>query len=175
MLVVRFQVEPAPTVLELHELEVTLPRSDFDAEVAAAELWGRNRARAAGLAPPRVRRVNSVLDVAAAVSLASGIPIGVLDLDKVVGAIEVRLGRKGESYAAGAGRKLAVAGEVVVADGVAVCSSAKGDGLRTAVHLDTTRAAWVFYHEPAPSLLSRTAELLALHGRGLMRLAEVAT
>src|SRR5205823_9159865 len=127
VLEVETSIEAEVVALELHELEVTGPRGDFDGEVARAE----RDARAGRVADPgparalyrrfdvdptrhrpsseallrRVRRggglprVNSLVDIANVVSLRLQVPVGLYDLDLVEGRLEVRLGLDGESYA----------------------------------------------------------------------------
>lgn len=187
--------------LELHELEVTTPRPDFDPEVAAAEAWARNgrvhdtgRARALyrqfGMDPTRHRpsseallrrvsrgeplpRVNSLVDVANVVSLRLQVPIGLYDLARVEGegTLTVRLGRPDESYA-GIGREVVnVAGRICVADAAGPIGNPSADSARTMITTATERAAWLFFLPMAESDLRWTYELVARFGRGLVRMA----
>src|SRR5437588_8410999 len=131
VLTVRRELDIEVIALELHELEVTEPRDDFELEVARAmsavrsgEVGDVGRARALyrrfGVDPTRVRpsseallrrlkrgeplpRVNSLVDVGNVVSVRLQVPVGLYDLARVEGELRVRLGRDGETYA-GIGR-----------------------------------------------------------------------
>src|SRR5437588_1841090 len=127
VLTVRRELDIEVIALELHELEVTEPRDDFELEVARAmsavrsgEVGDVGRARALyrrfGLDPTRVRpsseallrrvrkgdplpRINSLVDVANVMSLRLQVPVGLYDLDRVVGEeLVIRLGAEGEGY-----------------------------------------------------------------------------
>lgn len=192
------EIDLPVVALELHELEVTEPRIDFDPEVVAAEAWARNgrvhntgpaRAlyRRFGMDPTRHRpsseallrrvsrggplpRINSLVDVANVVSLRLQVPIGLYDLAKVEGPLTVRLGREGESYA-GIRRELVnVAGRICVADAKGPVGSPSADSARTMITTTTERAAWLFFLPVAESDLRWTYELVARFGRGLVRL-----
>ena len=113
--------------LELYELEVTPPRDDFELEVKRAaqaarsgEVGAIERARELyrrfGTDPTRMRpsseallrglkkgeplpRINSLVDVANAMSVQLQVPVGLYDLGKVKGEeLVIRLGNKDESY-----------------------------------------------------------------------------
>ena len=199
MLLAPPEVDVELVTLELHELEVGEPRTGFDAEVAAAEAAAREgrvgdpgAARALyrrfGLDPTRHRpsseallrrvrrgdplpRVNSLVDVANVVSLRLQVPVGLYDLARIDGALTVRLGREGEAYA-GIGRELVnVAGRLCVADARGACGNPSADSARTMITIDTERAAWIFFLPVADADLRWTYELVARHGRGLVRLA----
>jgi len=127
VLTIRYELEVDVLALELYELEVTDPRDDFELEVRRAVTAARSgevgdvgRARALyrrfGIDPTRVRpsseallrrlkkgeplpRVNSLVDVANAMSVQLQVPVGLYDLDKTKGdELVVRLGAEGESY-----------------------------------------------------------------------------
>ena len=146
MLTVRHELDVDVIALELYELEVTEPRDDFELEVARAmqaartgQVGDTGRARALyrrfGIDPTRVRpsseallrrlkkgeplpRVNSLVDVANAMSVQLQVPVGLYDLDKVRGdELVVRLGVDGESYTGIGKERVNVAGRICVADG----------------------------------------------------------
>ena len=186
------------TALELHELEVTQPREDFELEVARATQAARSgtvgdaaRARALyrkfGLDPTKVRpsseallrrlkkgeampRINSLVDVANAMSIQLQVPVGLYDLDQTVGdELTIRLGREGESYT-GIGKDVVnVAGRLCVADAEGPCGNPTSDSARTLITTDTQRAAWVYFLPVSDEDIDRTAELVAVFGRGLVR------
>ena len=192
------EIEAPLTALELHELEVTEPRRDFDAVVFAAEEAARagrvgdlGPARALyrrfGVDPTRHRpsseallrrvrrgdplpRVNSLVDVANVASLRLQVPVGLYDLDRVRGPLTVRLGRESESYA-GIGRDVVnVAGRICVADAHGACGNPSADSERTMITTATERAAWLFFLPVAEQDLRWVYELVASFGRGLVRL-----
>ncbi len=196
------EIELPVSVLEVHELEVSGPRADFDAEAAAAEAAARSgqvaepgpaRAlyRRFGVDPTRHRpsseallrrvrrgeplpRVNSLVDVANVVSLWLQVPVGLYDLARVEGELRIRLGREGESYA-GIGKEVVnVAGRICVADEVGPCGNPSADSARTMIAAATERAAWVFFLPVPERGLRWTYELVARYGRGLVRLGQAA-
>jgi len=200
VLTVRCELDIDVIALELHELEVTEPREDFALEVARAtqaarsgEVGDAGRARALyrrfGLDPTRVRpsseallrrlrkgdplpRVNSLVDVANAMSVQLQVPVGLYDLEKVRGdELVVRLGAEGESYTGIGKERVNVAGRICVADAEGPCGNPTADSARTMITTDTERAAWIYFLPVTDEDVDRTAELIAVFGRGLVRMA----
>ncbi len=200
MLKVRCELDVEVLALELYELEVTEPRDDFELEVARAmqaartgEVGDAGRARALyrrfGIDPTRVRpsseallrrlkkgeplpRVNSLVDVANAMSVQLQVPVGLYDLDKVRGdELVVRLGVEGESYTGIGKERVNVAGRICVADGDGPCGNPSSDSARTMITTATERAAWMYFLPVTDEDVDRTAELIAVFGRGLVRMA----
>lgn len=200
MLTIRCELDVEVLALELYELEVTEPREDFELEVARATQAGRSgevgdsgRARALyrrfGLDPTRVRpsseallrrlkkgeplpRVNSLVDLANAMSVQLQVPVGLYDLDKVQGdELVVRLGAEGESYSGIGRERVNVAGRICVADAAGPCGNPSADSARTMITTDTERAAWIYFLPVTEDDVDRTAELIAVFGRGLVRMA----
>jgi DNA/RNA-binding domain of Phe-tRNA-synthetase-like protein len=196
---VRCDIDVEPVTLELYELEVTPPRDDFELEVKRAEQAVRtgdvgpaDRARELyrrfGLDPTRVRpsseallrrmkkgeslpRINSLVDVANAMSVQLQVPVGLYDLDKVKGEeLVIRLGAEGESYAGIGKEKVNVAGRICVADAEGPIGNPSADSARTMITTDTERAAWIYFLPVLDDDIDRTAELVAVFGRGLMRM-----
>jgi DNA/RNA-binding domain of Phe-tRNA-synthetase-like protein len=186
--------------LELYELEVTEPREDFELEVARATQVARSSAAAAlaparalykrfGIDPTRVRpsseallrrlkkgeslpRVNSLVDVANALSVQLQVPVGLYDLDKVRGdELVVRLGAEGESYTGIGKERVNVAGRICVADAEGPCGNPSSDSARTMITTNTERAAWIYFLPVSDDDIDRTAELIAVFGRGLVRMS----
>jgi DNA/RNA-binding domain of Phe-tRNA-synthetase-like protein len=186
--------------LELYELEVTEPRDDFELEVARATQVARSGAGAVlaparalykrfGIDPTRVRpsseallrrlkkgeslpRVNSLVDVANALSVQLQVPVGLYDLDKVHGdELVVRLGAEGESYTGIGKERVNVAGRICVADAEGPCGNPSSDSARTMITTNTERAAWIYFLPVSDDDIDRTAELIAVFGRGLVRMA----
>src|SRR6202030_574907 len=162
VLKVRTEIEVEPDVLELYELEVTAPREDFELEVArtvqvakSGEVSAVNRARELyrqfGLDPTRVRpsseallrrlkkgeplpRINSLVDVANAMSVQLQVPVGLYDLDKIHGEeLVVRLGKDGETYTGIGKERVNVTGRICVADAEGPCGNPSADSARTMI------------------------------------------
>jgi DNA/RNA-binding domain of Phe-tRNA-synthetase-like protein len=200
VLTIRCELDVDVLALELYELEVTEPRDDFELEVARAmqaartgEVGDTGRARALyrrfGIDPTRVRpsseallrrlkkgeplpRVNSLVDVANAMSVQLQVPVGLYDLDKVRGEqLVVRLGVEGESYTGIGKERVNVAGRICVADVDGPCGNPSSDSARTMITTDTERAAWIYFLPVTDDEVDRTAELVAVFGRGLVRMA----
>jgi DNA/RNA-binding domain of Phe-tRNA-synthetase-like protein len=198
-LTVRAEVDLRFTALELHELEVTPPRIDFVEEVAAAVAAARagktgdtGPARALyrrfGADPTRTRpsseallrrvrrgdalpRINSLVDVANVLSLRLQIPVGLYDLDHVVGdELVIRSGRQGEGYTGIGKEHVNVEGRLCVADAAGACGNPSADSARTQITTQTERAAWIYFLPVDDDTLDHTAELLTRYGRGLVRL-----
>ena len=199
MLTVRSELEIEVVTLELHELEVTEPRDDFELEVKRATQAVRNgevgdpapaRAlyRRFGIDPTRVRpsseallrrlkkgeplpRINSLVDVANSLSVQLQVPVGLYDLGKVRGdELVVRLGAEGESYTGIGKERVNVAGRICVADAEGPCGNPSADSARTMITTETERAAWIYFLPVSDETIDRTAELIAVFGRGLVRL-----
>ena len=202
MLTVRRELDIEVVALELHELEVTEPRDDFELEVARAmsaarsgEVGDVGRARALyrrfGIDPTRVRpsseallrrlkkgeplpRVNSLVDVANSLSVQLQVPVGLYDLEKIRGdELVVRLGGEGEGYTGIGKEKVNVAGRICIADAEGPIGNPSADSARTMITTDTERAAWIYFLPVTDEEVDRTAELVAVFGRGLVRMATV--
>jgi DNA/RNA-binding domain of Phe-tRNA-synthetase-like protein len=185
--------------LELYELEVTEPREDFELEVRRATQAARSgtvgdpaRARALyrrfGIDPTRVRpsseallrrlkkgeplpRVNSLVDVANAMSVQLQVPVGLYDMDKATGELAIRLGVEGEGYTGIRKEHVNVAGRLCVADAEGPIGNPSADSARTMITTDTERAVWIYFLPVTDEEVDRTAELVAVFGRGLVRMA----
>jgi DNA/RNA-binding domain of Phe-tRNA-synthetase-like protein len=200
MLKVHTDLDLEFVALELHELEVTEPREDFELEVARAVQAVRSgsvgdigRARALyrkfGTDPTRMRpsseallrrlkkgeplpRVNSLVDVANAMSVQLQVPVGLYDLEKARGdELEIRLGQVGEGYTGIRKEHVNVAGRLCVADAEGPCGNPSADSMRTMITTATERAAWIYFLPVTDEDIDRTAELVAVFGRGLVRMA----
>jgi DNA/RNA-binding domain of Phe-tRNA-synthetase-like protein len=186
--------------LELYELEVTEPREDFELEIARATQAVRagtigdiSRARSLyrrfGTDPTRMRpsneallrrlkkgdalpRVNSLVDVANALSVQLQVPVGLYDLEKARGdELTIRLGADGEGYSGIGKEHVNVGGRLCVADAEGPCGNPSADSARTMITTDTERAAWIYFLPVTDEDIDRTAELIAVFGRGLVRMA----
>jgi DNA/RNA-binding domain of Phe-tRNA-synthetase-like protein len=185
--------------LELHELEVTPPRDDFELEVKRATQAvragtvppldrARDLYRRFGTDPTRMRpsseallrrmkkgeplpRINSLVDVANALSVQLQVPVGLYDLGKVAGEeLTVRLGHKDESYEGIGKERVNVAERICVADAEGPCGNPSADSARTMITTSTEHAAWIYFLPVTDEEIDRTAELIAVFGRGLVRM-----
>jgi DNA/RNA-binding domain of Phe-tRNA-synthetase-like protein len=199
VLKVRCDLDVELVALELYELEVTESREDFELEVARATQVARSGEAGVlaparelykrfGIDPTRVRpsseallrrlkkgeplpRVNSLVDVANALSVQLQVPVGLYDLDKVRGdELVVRLGVEGESYTGIGKERVNVAGRICVADAEGPCGNPSSDSARTMITTETERAAWIYFLPVSDDDVDRTAELIAVFGRGLVRM-----
>jgi DNA/RNA-binding domain of Phe-tRNA-synthetase-like protein len=199
VLKIRSEIDVEAVTFELYELEVTAPREDFELEVArtiqvakSGEVPAVGRARELyrrfGLDPTRVRpsseallrrlkkgepmpRINSLVDVANALSVQLQVPVGLYDLGKVKGdELVIRLGADGEGYIGIGKEHVNVAGRICVADAEGPCGNPSADSARTMITTETERAAWVYFLPVREDDVDRTAELIAVFGRGLIRM-----
>jgi DNA/RNA-binding domain of Phe-tRNA-synthetase-like protein len=199
VLTVRTEIDLEPVVLELYELEVTPPREDFELEVKrtlqvarSGEIGSVGRARELyrrfGIDPTRVRpsneallrrlkkgeplpRINSLVDVANAMSVQLQVPVGLYDLGKTKGEeLVIRLGADGESYTGIGKEKVNVAGRICVADADGPIGNPSADSARTMITTSTERAVWIYFLPVRDDDVDRTAELVAVFGRGLVRM-----
>jgi DNA/RNA-binding domain of Phe-tRNA-synthetase-like protein len=198
VLKVRCEIDVDIDALELYELEVTPPRDDFELEVKRATQAARNgevartdRARELyrrfGTDPTRMRpsseallrrikkgeglpRVNSLVDVANALSVQLQVPVGLYDLERVKGdELVIRLGKAGETYQGIGKERVNVAGRICVADADGACGNPSADAARTMITTATEHAAWIYFLPVEADDIDRTAELIAVFGRGLVR------
>ena len=196
---VRCDIPVDVVALELYELEVTPPREDFELEVKRAaqavrsgEVGAIERARELyrrfGTDPTRMRpsseallrrlkkgeplpRINSLVDVANAMSVQLQVPVGLYDLGKVKGGeLVIRLGTDGEKYEGIGKERVNVGGRICVADAEGPCGNPSADSARTMITTATEEAAWIYFLPVREDELDRTAELIAVFGRGLMRM-----
>ena len=199
----RCEIPVDVVALELYELEVTAPRDDFELEVKRAtqaarsnEVGPTDRARELyrrfGTDPTRMRpsseallrrlkkgdplpRINSLVDVANALSVQLQVPVGLYDLANVKGGeLAVRLGAKGESYEGIGKERVNVEGRICVADSEGACGNPSADSARTMITTSTEAAAWIYFLPVSDEDIDRTAELIAVFGRGLVRMMAVA-
>ena len=106
-------------------------------------------------------RINSLVDVINWSSLETQLPFGLYDLDRIQGAVTLRLGREGEEYAGIRKDTVHVAGRLALIDDAGPFGNPTSDSARTMV-TPATRRALVVIFVPA-SLAARVgADALAL-------------
>jgi len=64
-----------------------------------------------------------------------------------------------------------VGGRLCVADATGPCGNPSADSARTMITTATERAAWIYFLPVDDDAIDRTAELVAVFGRGLVRMA----
>lgn len=117
-----------------------------------------------------IPRINSLVDIINWCSLEFQLPYGLYDLSKMAGAVTMRLGAEGESYAGIRKDEVNVAGRITVADSVSAFGNPTSDSARTMVTTTTTEALVVVYApaEIPASQVSRVIDVTAA------RMAEIA-
>ncbi len=93
-------------------------------------------------------RINALVDVTNLCSLEFLLPIGLYDLDRVRGGVEVRLGRPGEAYESLGKGLFRAEGRLVVADEEGPIGGPTNDSVRTAI-TDRTRRCLAVIFAPA--------------------------
>ncbi|MCA8978393.1 MAG: hypothetical protein KDC14_00090 [Planctomycetes bacterium] len=84
--------------------------------------------------------INLAVDACNAVSLHSGLPISVVDLDLAQAPLAVRIAPEGTSYVFNAsGQEIRIDGLVALFDGQGACANAVKDSQRTKTHAGTRR------------------------------------
>ncbi len=102
--------------------------------------------------------INPSVDILNVVSLVSGIPISVVDLDLVSGPLSVRNGDEGAEYVFNqSGQTIRVAGLLCLHDKDGPCANAVKDSQRTKTHEGTTRTLTWLWAPKAAESISRSA------------------
>lgn len=167
--------EMSARAAELRRLYRDLPPGDIPALVEARRLY-----RATGVDPTRTRpsseallrrvlkdqplpRVNAAVDAINLASLCFLLPIGLYDLDRVRGDVELRRGRAGEAYPGIRKGEVHLDGRLGLFDTIGPFGSPTSDSARTSVDAATRRLlAIVFATSSYPRIsLAGDLELLA--------------
>jgi len=109
-------------------------------------------------------RINSMVDVCNWCSLEFQLPYGLYDLANIDGnAVEMRLGREGESYPGIRKDDVHVAGRICLVDSRGPFGNPTSDSLRTMVTVSTTRGLVVVFapHAVAAARLARVLDVTA--------------
>lgn len=123
------------------------------------------RAAAEGTLGP----INAAVDCCNAVSLHSGLPISVVDLERLAPPLRIGLGREGERYAFNqAGQEIDVRGLLCLFDAEGPCANAVKDSQRTKTGAATTRTLTVIWG--ARGLRERVVRATAWYRELLARL-----
>ncbi|MFO0554808.1 MAG: phenylalanine--tRNA ligase beta subunit-related protein [Polyangiaceae bacterium] len=102
--------------------------------------------------------INLAVDACNAVSYHSGLPISVVDADKIVGEMSIDVAPSGTSYVFNAsGQVIELGGLLCLFDGEGPCANAVKDAQRTKTNAATTRTVTVLWGtRAAPSHSERT-------------------
>jgi DNA/RNA-binding domain of Phe-tRNA-synthetase-like protein len=92
-----------------------------------------------------IPRINSLVDIVNWCSLEFQLPYGLYDLGHIGGAVTMRLGAEGESYAGIRKDDVSVGGRITVADATGAFGNPTSDSARTMVTTATTDALVVIY------------------------------
>lgn len=112
------------------------------------------------------RPINLAVDVCNAVSLHSGLPISVVDLDRAKPPFRIGLARAGESYVFNpAGQTIDLDGLLCLFDSEGPCANAVKDSQRTKTSESTVAALYVIW---GSSVLGDRAERAAGWAKGLL-------
>ncbi|MDC0711082.1 phenylalanine--tRNA ligase beta subunit-related protein [Stigmatella sp. ncwal1] len=113
--------------------------------------------------------INAVVDVCNAVSLHSGLPISVVDLDRAQAPFRIGIAPEGSQYIFNAsGQTIELAGLLCLFDAEGPCANAVKDAQRTKTAADTRRTLTVLWGTKA--LGDRTARAFAWYRELLERL-----
>ena len=104
-------------------------------------------------------------------SLLAQVPVGLYDLGRTEGPLNIRVGADGEGYEGIRKDRVNVGGRICVADALGPCGNPTSDSARTMITTDTEHAAWIWFMPVGEEVVDRTAELVAQHGRGLISMA----
>lgn len=106
-------------------------------------------------------RINSMVDVINWCSVEFQLPYGLYDASKIRGAVTLRLGREGESYAGIRKDAVNVGGRITLADDDGPFGNPTSDSARTMVTTET-RDALVVVYAPAQALPATLARVRAV-------------
>lgn len=112
----------------------------------------------------RLTPINPLVDAGNVVSLHSGLPISIVDLDLLQPPLSVKVATASASYVFNAsGQSIELAGLPCLCDAAGPCANAVKDSQRSKTTADTRRVIAVIWgcDQPDPSLPSRTAAWLA--------------
>lgn len=107
---------------------------------------GRSKPASEYLAKNEVPSINAAVDACNAVSLHSGLPISVIDLDRARGPFRLAIASPGSTYVFNAsGQELDLSGLICLWDAAGPCANAVKDSHRTKTHGGTRRTLTVIW------------------------------
>lgn len=165
---------PAPPwLLKLLSLEAAAPlRSDDQVRAQIRDLLRHGGYKPTGRGKPAAEylikaasegslsTINVAVDVCNAVSLHSGLPISVIDLERAQAPFRIAVGEPGQSYVFNAaGQSIELQGLLCLSDAGGPCANAVKDAQRTKTHEGTTRTLSIVWG--TKELGERTAQAYA--------------
>jgi DNA/RNA-binding domain of Phe-tRNA-synthetase-like protein len=133
---------------------------------------GRSKPASEYLARGGLRSINPAVDACNAVSLHSGIPISVVDCDRLAAPLAIRRAGKDESYVFNpTGQVIELAGLVCLYDSAGPCANAVKDAQRTKTSETTRTTLSILWSSRA--LEAQTAAALRLYERLLSGVAVI--
>jgi DNA/RNA-binding domain of Phe-tRNA-synthetase-like protein len=102
-----------------------------------------------------LRSINAAVDAGNVVSLASGLPISVIDLERAAAPLRVDIAREGSYVFNAAGQAIELAGLLCLFDAAGPCANAVKDSERTKTHPATRRTLSIVW---APAVCAAQVE-----------------
>lgn len=167
------QLPAPPWLLKLLSLDAAAPlRSDDQVRAEIRDLLRHGGYKPTGRGKPAAEylikaasegglsSINVAVDVCNAVSLHSGLPVSVIDLDRAQPPFHIAIATAGQSYVFNAaGQVIDLEGLLCLCDAGGPCANAVKDAQRTKTHQGTTRTLSIVWG--TQSLSERTAHAYA--------------
>jgi DNA/RNA-binding domain of Phe-tRNA-synthetase-like protein len=167
------QLPSPPWLLKLLSLDAAAPlRSDDQVRSEIRDLLRHGGYKPTGRGKPAAEylikaasegslgSINVAVDVCNAVSLHSGLPISVIDLDRAQPPLRIAVGEPGQSYVFNAaGQSIELQGLLYLGDAGGPCANAVKDAQRTKTHEGTTRTLSIVWGTKSQG--ERTAQAYA--------------
>jgi DNA/RNA-binding domain of Phe-tRNA-synthetase-like protein len=167
------QLPSPPWLLKLLSLDAAAPlRSDDQVRSEIRDLLRHGGYKPTGRGKPAseylikaasegsLGSINVAVDVCNAVSLHSGLPISVIDLDRAQPPLRIAVGEPGQSYVFNAaGQSIELQGLLYLGDAGGPCANAVKDAQRTKTHEGTTRTLSIVWGTKSQG--ERTAQAYA--------------
>ena len=167
------QLPSPPWLLKLLSLDAAAPlRSDDQVRSEIRDLLRHGGYKPTGRGKPAAEylikaasegslgSINVAVDVCNAISLHSGLPVSVIDLDRAQAPFHIAIAAAGQSYVFNAaGQVIDLEGLLCLCDAGGPCANAVKDAQRTKTHQGTTRTLSIVWG--TQSLSERTAQAYA--------------
>lgn len=93
-------------------------------------------------------RINNFVDLGNVASTRFHLPMGLYDLDKIIGSIEVGVGKKNETYQGISKKLIHAEGKMILRDEEGVFGNPTADSKRTCLSKDTQKVLAIFFTPP---------------------------
>jgi DNA/RNA-binding domain of Phe-tRNA-synthetase-like protein len=121
----------------------------------------------------RLSSINLAVDACNAVSLHSGLPISVVDLDRVTPPLSIRVAEANATYVFNvSGQSIDLGGLVCLYDALGPCANAVKDAQRSKTHAGTTRTLSILW---SSTLLAGLGKRAATWYREILERADATT